>query len=47
MIKNFFFKQFSLAEVKDKWFQLLLSITNIGLFIYTLLNDQFFLNNSI
>ena len=44
MIKQFYFKQFNLAEVKVKWFQVLLCITNNSIkhqsFIYTQLNDQ-------
>ena len=45
MIKQFYFKQFNLAEVsKVKWFQVLLCITNNSIkhqsFVYTQLNDQ-------
>ena len=45
MIKQFYFKQFSLAWVnKVKWFQVLLCITDSSikhqLFVYTQLNDQ-------
>ena len=34
MIKNFNFKQFTLAEVKVKWFQVLLRTTNSFIYIY-------------
>ena len=44
MIKQLNFKQFSLAFVKVKWFQVLLCITNNSIkyqsFVYTQLNDQ-------
>ena len=44
MIKQFYFKQFNLAWVKVKWFQILQCITNYSIkyqsFVYTQLNDQ-------
>ena len=45
MIKQFYFKQYCLAQVnKVKWFQEMLSNTNNSikhqLFVYTRLNDQ-------
>ena len=45
MIKQFYFKQFNLAQVnKVEWFQVLLCITNNSIkhqsFVYTQLNDQ-------
>ena len=44
MIKQFYFKQFSLALVnEDKWFYILLCITNNSIklsFVYAQLNDQ-------
>ena len=44
MIKQFYFKQFSLACRHFKWFQVLLCITNKAIkyqpFVYTQLNNQ-------
>ena len=51
MIKQFYFKQFNVAQVKFKWFEVLLCITNNSIkprpFIYSLVNVQTVLFHTI
>ena len=51
MIKQFYFKQFNLTQVKVKWFQVLLNIPNYSikhqLFIYTQFKDRTILFQTI